>query len=194
MARKYPKDADPAVSHDTKYRVSWWTKNPETGSPVWNSLEYDDIGGARRAFKDLPADCEPSAERLEWHESTRSWVAHDLVGQGRSPAEARADNARGLAMLRSVLAHKRGIDTRGSVKPPAPFTLKELLGNTADTRGHDHRQGAENCPVCSRSMREEQNTGDCTVCDYLCQHGREPHHPFAQLTQGSLGEQLEERF
>lgn len=186
-------ESPPTDAITTKYRVSWWTKHPATGAPVFNHLEYDDIGAARRAFKDLPEAAEPSAERIDWSEPTRSWVAQDLVGRGRSPDESRADNARGIQMLRSVLAHKRGVDTRDSLKPAEPRELAEMLAGVESTRGHDHRNGAAGCPVCARRVRQEA-PDQCVVCDYLCQHGREPQHPFAGLVQGQLGEQLDERF
>lgn len=193
---RYRKSTETEVlNHEPKYRVSWWTRDAETGNPVWNFLEYDEIGAARRAFKDLPEASEPAAERLDWHESTRAWVATDLIGRGRTPDEARADRVRGIGMLRAVMAHKRGLDTRGMKRHGRPLDLGEMLklDHGVETRGHDHHNGAENCPICSRRIAEE-NPSECVVCDYLCEHGREPVHPGAGLVQGELGEQLDERF
>jgi hypothetical protein len=187
---------EPVVNHESKYVVSWWTRHPETGVPVVNEVEYDDIRRARFAFKDLPEASEPSAVRVDWSESTRSWVRHDLVGLARTPEEARGDRRRGIEMLRAVSAHKRGLDSRGSKVPGEPLDVASMLalGQGIDPRGHDHSKGAENCPICARRWREDIES-ECAVCDYLCEHGRVPAHPFAQLVQGTLGEQLdEERF
>lgn len=191
--RKFKAD-EPVISHATKYRVSWWTRHPETGDPVFNHLDYDDIGAARRSFKGLPESAEPAAFRVDWSEATRSWHATDLIGRGRTPEEARADRVRGLEMLRAVSAHHRGADTRGRKPMGEPLNLGALLADMTNVRGHDHRNGAEGCPVCTRAVSEAKFSSECPSCDYLADHGRQPQHPGAGLVQGTLGEQVDERF
>lgn len=195
MSPRYRKSTETEErSVTTKYSVGWWTRHPDDGTPVANKLEYDDIRAARRAYADLSPSAEPTATRIDWSESTRTWIATDLIGRALSPEQAQGDRARGVEMLRAVLAHKRGIDSRGQKVPGEPLKLGELFENgPMGTRGHDHRNGAAGCPVCSRRIAEE-DPAQCVVCDYLCEHGREPAHPFAGLVQGTLGDQIEERF
>lgn len=185
-------ETDPE-SHLPRYEVSWWELRPDTRAPMYRVEVFEDVGKARSFFKSLPKDAEPSAAKVEWSEATRLWRHVDLIGEARSPEEARAAAPAGIAMVRSVLAHKRGLDTRGALAAALAkgLPMPVLDGDVEKTRGHDHRNGSTGCPVCSRSVVEE-SPEECVVCDYLCGHGRTPAHPFAQLTQPSLD--LPERF
>jgi hypothetical protein len=184
-------ETDPE-SHLPRYEISWWELNPQDKLPVYRVEVFEEVGKARSYYKSLPKEAEPMAARVEWIESTRLWRHVDMISEARTPEQARAAAPAGIAMVRSVLAHKRGRDTRAELAAAlAGAPMPSLDGNVEKTRGHDHRNGAAGCPVCARSVAEE-SPAECVVCDYLCGHGREPLHPFAQLTQPTLD--VDERF
>lgn len=177
-------DGTPKVT--IEYVVSWWERDDHGNPRQRIDPTHRSIDSARRAYQQLPVDTEPSAVERTWNPSTRKWQVVDLVGRSTT-GEQRADARRaGVAMVRAVLAHKRGHDTRGAT------SLGDIIDLSTDghtgradnlnTRGHNHADGHETCPVCSRAILED-DPAECTVCDYLCDHGHTPVHPFGSLAK-----------
>lgn len=175
-------DGTPKVT--VEYVVSWWAQD-DRGYRFQNISQHPSIDSARRAYQLLEPDQEPTAVERRWNPSTRKWHVTDLVGRSVPRDQLATARRAGIAMVRAVLAHKRGADTRGNASSLGEVidlsTGETTKGDKLNTRGHDHRKGAAGCPVCSKAMAEN-DSAQCPVCDYLCEHKHTPVHPFASLT------------
>jgi hypothetical protein len=179
-------DGTPKIT--LNYVVTWWERDA-SGYPIQRRSDHRSADEARMAFRRIEPDQEPGAIESRWDPSTRKWHHADIVGRSVPREQLRTARAHGIAMVRAVLAHKRGIDTRGAstLGESIDLSLATDDGKTdkLNARGHNHFRGADNCPVCSRLVAED-DPAQCTVCDYLCEHGHEPVHPFASLQRARL--------
>lgn len=169
--------ADGTPKTTLTYTITWWERT--NGYLVLHQDEHPTVAEARRAYLAVPSEKEPGAFEDRWDPSTREWKRTDLVDQSTLPEQIRDARRVGIGMLRSVVAHKRGVDSRGATLTEAVGLGIENRQGGFNSRGHDHHKGAAACPVCSRAAIED-DPSECPVCDYLCEHGIEPHHPLAK--------------
>lgn len=159
------KPKDPDVTE--LWQVSWWDRLP-SGVLELRHDDHDTPGAARMQYMNQDAAAEPVLAKLSWDSETRHWHRTNLAYDDRSPGQCAEANRKGIAVIRSVIRHRRGIDSRGTI-------LNRLDDALADDNPAVPTVKAEPAAL----VTEEPSM--CIVCDYAMEHGLECVHTVVPL-------------
>lgn len=142
------------------YQVTWWTRAGD-GTLHLHHDDHTEPASARVQFANCAHASDPVIARLEWDPDRRRWHWTDLAYDARAAGELVAANAKGIRVVRDVIAHARGVDGRGS--------LLKSLDDTLESDGPVKADPSETLAP--------EDPAACVVCDYAMARGLASDHP-----------------
>ena len=163
--RRFTRPAEEAAeAHKDKWVVTWW--QTRAGVLELASSDHEHPGTARIEYTNKDSGSDPGIWHWSYDTERDRWNVISAIESEMAPIDQANLNRKGAAVVRGILRHRSGSDSRGMATRSLDATLAD--DNPATPRPSK---------VTDPEPLTTEDPATCVVCDYLCEHGMAPHHP-----------------